>query len=299
MRITLLLLGLGCWLSASAGVSAWVPFDSDGGHISIPVTLNGIQTRAILDSGSTLNGVSERFLSEHEGDYSVSKEMIVSGVHGSRRVRPVDGIDISMFGTSFKIDRLVPFRIYSADLVIGLAFFQNFILQIDYPNSRLRIITRDALDLKDAANVKMKKSGGISQPMVKVELNDEYKAWLMLDTGNTTGIYMPRKPAIRYGWLEKYGTADVRIAGATKVSTSQSFNLPKMTIGPFTLENVIALVPAEGNETNVGRESSTRTGSRIKKDHSDGILGYDVLKHFVVTIDYKRSLLLLAPPADE
>ena len=187
----------------------------------------------------------------------------------------------------------------SAVLVVGLAFFQNFILQIDYPNSRLRIITRDAMDLKDAANVRMKKNGSMSQPMVKVELNDEYKAWLMLDTGNSTGIFMPRKPAIRYGWLEEFGTTDVQIRGVNKVSASQSFNLPKMTIGPFTMENVIAMVPAEGNETNVGRESTTRTGSRIKKDYSDGILGYDVLKHFVVTIDYKRALLHLAPPADE
>jgi hypothetical protein len=299
MRITVFLLGLVCWLSASAGVSVWVPFDSDGGHISIPVTLNGVETRAILDSGAALNGISERFLSDHEGEYSVSQEMIVSGVHGSRRVRQVDGIDISMFGASFKIDRLVPLRIYSADLVVGLAFFQNFILQIDYPNSRLRIITRDAMDLKDAANVRMKKNGSMSQPMVKVELNDEYKAWLMLDTGNSTGIFMPRKPAIRYGWLEEFGTTDVQIRGVNKVSASQSFNLPKMTIGPFTMENVIAMVPAEGNETNVGRESTTRTGSRIKKDYSDGILGYDVLKHFVVTIDYKRALLHLAPPADE
>jgi hypothetical protein len=299
VKFIILFLGLGCSLSASAGVSVWVPFDSDGGHISIPVTLNGVETRAILDSGAALNGISEQFLSEHEGEYSVSKQMIISGVHGSRKVRPVDGIDISMFGTSFKIDRLVPFRIYSADLVIGLAFFQNFILQIDYPNSRLRIITQDALDLKDAANVKMKKSGGVSQPMVKVELNDEYKAWLMLDTGNNTGIFMPRKAAVRHGWLEKFGTTDLRVIGVTKVSTNQFFNLPTMTIGPFTLENIIAMVPAEGNKTNVGRQDSTRTGSRIKKNNSDGILGYDVLKHFVVTIDYKRSLLHLAPPTDE
>ncbi len=239
------------------------------------------------------------FISKHEGEYSVSKEMIISGVHGSRRVRPVDGIDISMFGTSFKIDRLVPLRIGSADLLVGLSFFQNFILQIDYPKSRLRIISQDAINLKDVANVKMKKSGGISQPMVKVELNDEYKAWLMLDTGNNTGIFMPRKPAVRYGWLEKYGTADVRVAGVTRVSTNQWFNLPTMTIGPFTLENVIAMVPAEGNETTVGKQDSARTGTRIKKNNSDGILGYDVLKHFVVTIDYKRSLLHLAPPAEE
>jgi hypothetical protein len=58
-------------------------------------------------------------------------------------------------------------------------------------------------------------------------------------------------------------------------------------------------VSAEGNETTVGKLDSARTGTRIKKNNSDGILGYDVLKHFVVTIDYKLSLLHLAPPVEE
>jgi len=299
MRTTVLILGLCCWLSASAGVSAWIPFDSDGGHISIPVTLNGVETRAILDSGASGNGISERFLREHEGEYSRSKQIVVQGVHGSRKVRLVDGIDISMFGTSFKIDQLIPVRTYGADLVVGLSFFQNFVLQIDYPSSRLRIISQDAIDLKEHANVKIKKSGGASQPMVKVELNDEHRAWLTLDTGNSTGIFMPRNAAVRYGWLKEYETDDVLVAGVTKVSANESFNLPKMTIGPFTLENVNVIVPAAGNKTNVGKGSSAATGSRIRKSKSDGILGYDILKHFVVTIDYKRSLLHMAPPAAE
>jgi hypothetical protein len=71
-----------------------------------------------------------------------------------------------------------------------------------------------------------------------------------------------------------------------------------MTIGPFTLENVIMMVPGEGEKTTIGRESPARPGSRLKKDSEDGILGYDVLKHFIVTIDFNRSLLHLAPPEE-
>ena len=284
--------------SAFAGVSAWIPFDSDGGHISIPVMLNGEESRAILDSGATGNGISERFLERHDGEYSNGRQAVLEGIHGTRKVRLANGIDIEMFGTSFTIDQLMPLRLYSADLVIGLTFFESFVLQIDYPNSRLRILTHDAIDLKKHANVKMKKSGGVLQPMVRVNLNDEHKLWLMLDTGNNTGIFMPRSVAVRRGWMEKYGSVDGLVGGVTKASNVQRFNIPTMTIGPFTLENVIMMVPGEGEKTTIGRESSARRGSRLKKDSEDGILGYDVLKHFIVTIDFKRSLLHLAPPEE-
>ncbi len=203
-----------------------------------------------------------------------------------------------MFGTSFKVDNLMPLRLHSADLLIGLNFFEHFILQIDYPKSRLRILTHDAIDLKKHANVKMKKAGGNAQPMVKVNLNDEYKLWLMLDTGNNTGILMPRSVAVRRGWMEKYGSVQGLVGGVTKASSVERFNIPTMTLGPFTLENVIMMVPGEGEKTTIGRETSARLGSRLKKESEDGILGYDVLKHFIVTIDFKRSLLHLALPAE-
>lgn len=77
------------------------------------------------------------------------------------------------------------------------------------------------------------------------------------------------------------------------------FYLPTMTIGPYTLENVRVSVPAEGGKVNLQqyRPDDWSTGTKIKRSKAaDGILGYEILKHFVVTIDYKRSLLNLDVP---
>ena len=283
--------------SANAAVSVWIPFDSTGGQISIPVTLNGEETRAILDSGATGNGISERFLARHEGEYTTGRKIRLSGVNGTRTVRGINDIKINMFGANLVIDELWPMRLGGPDLIIGLGFFQNFILQIDYPNSRLRILTHDVIDLREYANVRMKKSADSLQPMVRVTLNDEKKVWLMLDTGNSTGIFMPRKLALRYDWLEEFGTEEVNIRGVNEVSTSLSFNLPQITLGPYTLENVILVVPGEGQSTTIGKKERPKIGTRISRATSEGILGFDVLKHFIVTIDFKRTLLLLeAPP---
>jgi len=281
--------------AAGAGVSPWIPFESDRGHISIPVTLNGEETRAILDSGATGNGISERFLAAHEGEYKHGRKIRVTGVMGTRDVRLADGIDIGMFGANFTIGELMPMRLHSFDLIVGLPFFENYILQIDYPNSRLRIIDHGSFDLKPHANVKMKRIGGRGAPVVKVRLNDQWSPWLLLDTGSNGGVFIKRGDAERFDWLETFATVEGRVRGVNTVGETERLNLPLMTIGPFTLENVIVTVQAEGEKTNVGQELQMQTGTRLKKADSDGLLGYDVLKHFIVTIDFKRSLLNFEP----
>lgn len=292
----LFLLVLLHFAGAEAAVSDWVPFDNSRGHISIPAKINGIDVRAMLDSGASGNGISEYFLEKHELDYRRGKRIILSGIGGKREVRLVNGLDFELFGTSLKMNDLMPLRLGGSELIIGLGFFDHFILQIDYPGNRLRIITHDSLDLRKVDNVKMKKAAGSNQPVVKVNMNDEVDFWLTLDTGNSTGIYLPRRNASRFDWLETFGTQESRVAGVNTVSAVERFNLPKVEVGPFTLENVIVIVPAEGETTTVGRSSRVPTGSRVRGTDSDGILGYDILKHFVVTIDFKRSLLHLEAP---
>ena len=283
---------------ANADVSDWIPFEIGSGHIRVPVTLNGEETWAILDSGARGNGISERFLSNNEGKYKRGAQVILAGVHGSRKVNLINGIDVGIFGANLRMGELMPVRTQSFDFIVGLPFFENYILQIDYPNQRLRAIDHKSFDLKPHANVKMKRIGGRGAPVVRVRLNDEFSSWLLLDTGATTGVYLKRGDAKRFGWLERFPTADARAAGVNKVIDTERLNLPMMTIGPFTLENVIVTIPADGEEANVGRGLSMRTGTRLRQTDSEGILGYDVLKHFVVTIDFKRSLLHLAPPPE-
>jgi hypothetical protein len=72
-----------------------------------------------------------------------------------------------------------------------------------------------------------------------------------------------------------------------------------MTIGPFEMEDVEVMVPGPGQELNLRDRGSEewQTGTRIKRGKaSDGILGYDILQHFIVTFDHKRALLNLDVP---
>ncbi len=298
MRMIIAAFWLISFSSLQAGVSQWIEFDDRRGHIMFPVTLNGVAARAILDSGASGNGISERFLAEHIGHYGKGKSIVLRGVYGERRVNLVNNIQVGMFGSEFRLDQLMPLGIGSMELLVGLPFFENYIIQIDYPNSRLRLIDHDSLDLRKVANVKMKRERGSQHPLVQVNLNDETKPWVILDTGNSSGLLMQRKEAQRKDWLERFGTQDVLGVGVNaQISRNERFNLPTLGFGPYTLENTIITVPKEGQKTLVGERAAHGSRQNLHKTTSKGILGYDVLKHFIVTIDFRRTLLHVELPA--
>ena len=283
-----------------AAASAWIPVEISNGQIIIPITLGGEPARALLDTGAEGHAISEPFLAGQEGSYTKGKPLTVSGVTSSRRTNWINNVDIGLFGVEFEIDDLMPILDDDIDFILGLPFFELFIVQIDYPGKRMRIVDRKSLDLKKFANVKMKRSGGSGHPQIQVNLNGEMNAWLMLDTGNNSGIYMQRSKVEKMGWLDQYRTTESAVSGVNDVATgTETFRLPALTIGPYEMENVQVFVPAEGEKTNLSRLDtvSWSTGTHLKKDKKTmGILGYDILQHFIVTIDFKRSLLNLDVP---
>jgi len=300
MRAFSIVLVLCCYSSASADVSTWVAVEISNGQIILPVFLAGEPARALLDTGSSGHGISERFLEAHEGTYSRGRHITVRGIKEDRDTNMINGVHLDIFGVEFDMNRLLPIQLDDVDFVLGLPFFELFIVQIDYPNKRMRVITRDSLDLRKFSNVKMKRAGGVGHPQVRVDLNGEYKGWLMLDTGNNGPILLRRSIAERKGWLDKYATIKDATTGVNDVALgTQTFSLPSMTIGPVELENVLVSVPAEGEDSQLTGFDPIEwsTGTHIKKaKRTDGIVGFDILKHFVVTIDFNRSLLNLDVP---
>jgi hypothetical protein len=58
---------------------------------------------------------------------------------------------------------------------------------------------------------------------------------------------------------------------------------------PYELENVITTVPSEGQSSNLGSGYNPGGGSRLQRGvKTNGLLGYDVLKHFLITVDYDK-----------
>ncbi|TWX74216.1 aspartyl protease family protein [Colwellia sp. C1TZA3] len=133
------------------------------------------------------------------------------------------------------------------------------------------------------------------QPIVNVQLNNEKSVWLVLDTGNSGGLMLKRTAAKHFDWLSKFEIKSGISNGVNASGLHEVFRLPVMKIGPYELENVLTSVPGKDQSANLSSQGS-RLGSRMKGENIKGLLGYDVLKHFIVTIDYKGGHMHIVAP---
>lgn len=296
MRVFLLILIITS-RNAYAGVTPWLDFELDNGHIKIPVTVSGIEAKAILDSGSQVNAINQSFINKNKLKYSSGQKIIIKGIYGKEKKPTYNNVPTELFGTQFDLDSLVPIRLGKANnaLLIGAGFFNKFIVQIDYPNKKMRLLTRDAVDLKKLKNIEMKSHRETGMPIVKVNLNNQKNVWLLLDTGNSGGLFLKRSIATGNGWLEEFSVEDSISIGANTFGVNQTFQLPSLQFGPFELENILTSVPAEGQKTQ-SFASSSGSFSRIKGKNIKGLLGYDILKHFLITLDYKAGRMHVGIP---
>ena len=118
-----------------------------------------------------------------------------------------------------------------------------------------------------------------------------------MDTGTSSGILLRRSIATSRGWLGRYATKRHVSAGINKSEELVQFTLPSLSIGDFETLNPTVYVARKFTEVEFLKRRVT-TGSHIKKSETlaDGVLGHDVLKNFVVTVDYREGHVHLDRP---
>lgn len=277
-----------------SAVSTWTDFTLDNGHIFIPVTIEGIESRAILDSGAQLNSINKAFIGKHELSLDKGQFVNIRGVHEVERRRTYRNVTVDIFGTEFELHSLVESSLghHTNGMLLGAGFFYNFIVQLDYPHKKMRLLTRDTVDMGDAANVKSVSQKGTGMPIAQVEI-DGVSLWLLVDTGNAGTILIDRSAASKVGLLDKVeGTSTSFGANGFGVNEFATSSLVKF--GPYEIDNVKISFPAEGQKTNL--ESRYESLSRIKGKRVVGLIGYDLLRDFIVTLDYKNGKLHIILP---
>lgn len=273
--------------TAVAAVTDWVPFTLHNGHIKIPITISGIETHALMDTGAQLNAINEAFIAKHELDYTRGGQIRVRGVFGEETKSMFNNVPVNIFGFDTDLDSLTPVSLghHSTGLLIGAGFFSSFIVQLDYPNSRMRLLSKDTVNLREFENIRMESQQGSGEPLVQVSFGaDSSPFWVLLDTGNNGGLLIDRSLANRLSLVDE-NTASSISSGVNATASVASLRVDEFVFGPYTLENVLVSFPEEGVNANLSDQYSF-TGTRIKSRRQRGILGYDILKHFVVTLDY-------------
>ena len=273
----------------------WVDFTLDNGHVFLPVTIDGIESRVMLDSGAQINSINRAFVRKHDLAFDKGRPVNVEGVYGVEKRKAYNNVDVEIFGTTFKLDSLVETNLghHSNGMLLGAGFFNSFVVQLDYPHRKIRLVTRGSVNMKEVANVPATTQQGTGMPIAQVEING-VPLWLRIDTGNAGTILINRRAASKADLLEKVeGTSTSFGANSSGVNEFATSDIVKF--GPFEISNVKVSFPAEGQTTNLESQYK-RTGSRIGGKRVVGLIGYDLLKDFVVTLDYRYGRLHINVP---
>ena len=121
-------------------------------------------------------------------------------------------------------------------------------------------------------------------PAVFVTLNETHKVWLGLATGVKAGI-----------------TLDQNYANSLKVETiNNALTIDTLKFGPYELGNISTQIATiEESESIRNSKRRVNLGSHIDRSIiTHGLIGYEVLKHFVLTMDLDTEKLhVWLPPS--
>ena len=164
-------------------MTEWVPFRIDAGHMTIPIKVHGQAGRAMLDSGSDINGINAQFVLANEDKFTQGGKIALEGVFGRVYRATCNKVPVELCGADVEIDNMVEIRDFNSLVLLGKVFFRQMVLQIDYPNKRSRMIEHVSINLKKLKNIDMRFNKQLGRPIVKTRLNDEKNIWVIRDTG--------------------------------------------------------------------------------------------------------------------
>jgi hypothetical protein len=168
-------------------------------------------------------------------EFSIGTKIKVQGVYDTKTRITYNNVPVNLLDADFSLDNVVESFIghHSNQLLLGAGFFSNFVVQLDYPKRKIRLITHDAIDMQKIANVKMQFDQYSRQPIVNVRLNNEKSVWLVPDTGNSGGLMLKRTTAKHFDWLSKFEIKSRISNGINAAGIHQVFHLPVIKIGPY------------------------------------------------------------------
>ena len=287
---------------ASPPAAGWIPIDVQQGKLLVKTSVAGIDGYSMIDSGVTGSAINERFLARHSLTLKPSGFARVGGIVELKRRRLYRNIPVKILGVDTEFSKLVEISLAREDIqfVLGADFLGLAVFQFDYPRQRMRLLDRKSVNLRQLSNVKSRIDDACNDIIAKVRLNNEQNVWLKVDTGAHSGLLLERSVATRNNWLKSNPSQTVSVSGVNAASTMQQFRIPLVQIGDFEVLDVLTTVPAKGEKIELFRRER-RTGSNLSRSRSiaKGLLGHDLLKHFILTIDYRIGKIHLQPGATE
>ncbi|HKL50631.1 MAG TPA: aspartyl protease family protein [Wenzhouxiangellaceae bacterium] len=256
--------------------AAWMAFAEGESRPAVEVVINGKKTTALIDTSISANAISYQFARE-AGIEPGPRSLSLPDIQDGEQLPLSSTFTLELGGNPVELDSAVMIPAEDIGLIVGRPLLNALVVQIDYPNRRLRFMPADMGRFE--GNVKLRR-GRFNQPMVVAQVNRK-RVWMNLDTSSDTVTLLTDRIVDKHGWQgEEIGADQLQAAGLTVRPDVRAMRLDELELGPYKIEGVVAAAPVEG------RERSTGYGAhRIsEKFGGDGILGHEVMRNFLVTI---------------
>ena len=243
------------------------PLIVDHGRLFIQARINGVATEALLDSGAESSLFDPALASE--AHFGAGEKVTMKGSGGEQEVQVVSGVKIEALGRTIPAAEVVVMDM--SDLsdrlikrptraIVGREVFDAGPIRIDLAKSDVQALETGSTP----RGVKLALTENRGIETVPVTLGSE-TTQAVLDFGNGTGVMIGKELAEK---LKLKVVGMMKGGGIGGEVVRNVVRLPKLILAGMTFDNIEASVD----------ETSSRADLNI---------GTPILKHFVVTADFK------------
>jgi hypothetical protein len=264
-------------------------------HVFFDVRINGSEPlNFAFDTGSPMpvldEDVARRLGLEGEGEFNIG-----GGGAGTLKASKVRDLSFEFPGVECRGRQAVVTRLSmlgqvggeSVDGILGYDLMRDFVVEIDYAASRMRIHDPDTFEYQgDGHAIPIENRGRMLRVIVSVTMpgREPVDCAALLDSGADLN-FLFTSPYVRkqdlLGALSET-TKGVAASGVGGLIQSRAGRIESIEIGPYAIEN-----------PNVSFSEDV-AGAGASND-VDGILGAGLLSCFKVTYDLSRSRMMLEP----
>ena len=255
---------------------AWMPFAEGENRPAVEIMINGKKTLALIDTSISANAISYQFARE-AGIAPGPRSLSLPDIQDGAQLPLSSTFTLELGGNPVELDNAVMIPAKGIGLIVGRPLLNALVVQIDYPNRRLRFLPPDMAGFK--GNVKLRR-GRFNQPMVIAQINGK-RVWMNFDTSSDSVSLLTDRIVSKHGWQgEEISAEALQAAGLSVRQDVRTMRLDELELGPFKIEGVVAATPVEGR-TRSDAYGAHRIGEKFG---GDGILGFEVMRNFLVTI---------------
>ncbi len=281
IKITIFIL-LITYLPVAAKTTEWIPFDLKNGLIILKVKVKGHEIKAMFDTGAHRSMI-DKDMAKKIG-IRARKRVTVHGVAGKTTSKAGYKVYVYLMKTKIKLSPVDIFDFQKEnkskfDMILGADYLKKMgVVRIDYKNRKIRFVDFKEKKKKEGERIPLHVSS--KKIYTKAIANKRKKIRLIIDTGNNGSIFLKHKTAYKLGLTKNPGKAS-KSMGITKEFDAYSGKLNSLKLGKLELKEINVHFPKKDKKL------------KFNKSNYDGLLGYDILKNYLVTIDMKKKTMYL------